>query len=369
VPEIDRRIQEIEKTLDSGRFTLSEEKQMLQEKSKLLKSRKALEALDGSGSDSSSLRLRLDQIKLRQSDLEVSITAKREEINTVSKQIDELNGVRAVEAAKRQDTRAELDRLRRELDAEFAKKKAAYDEYSEAKAAREASYLRSVARREEEARCEAIESEIDVLEKQLGRLSTDGAIDKKWNECTALLNFFSPFLPKSASTKTETETEAEALSAAKLRQAPALDLSKVEVLRKTEDCYYVPTKQRKGTKLAMSGNAAAASALPELNKLPFHILAALTDMSLPLPANVETDIPALVETLNQRRNDLKTHRDASLSEAEERRNEILAQIAACRARIENKDEQITASVIKKQSKEAQETEVVVIEAEAEAESC
>ena len=329
---------------------------MLQEKSKLLKSRKALEALDGSGSDTNSLRLRLDQIKLRQADLEVSITAKRDEINAVSKKIDELNGVRAAEAAKRQDSRAELDRLRRELDAEFGKKKAAYEEYAQAKAAREAAYLRGVARREEQARCEAIEAEIDELEKQLGRLSTDGAIDKKWNECTSLINFFTPYLPKTAS------AESAEASSSKTRQAPALDLSKVEVIRKTEDCYYVPTKQRKGQKSANSGNAGtSASALPELNKLPFHILAALTDMSLPLPSNVESDVPALIETLTQRRNDLQTHREASLAEAEGRRNEILAKIDACRARIENKEEQITAAVIKKQSKDTEETVEVVAE--------
>ncbi len=329
---------------------------MLQEKSKLLKSRKALEALDGTGSDTNSLRLRLDQIKLHQSDLDASITTKRDEIGIISKQIDEINGVRAVEVAKRQNSRAELDRLRRELDAEYAKKQAAWEEYLESKAAREAAYLRSVARREEQTRCEAIETEIDELEKKLGRLSTDGAIDKKWNECTALINFFTPYLPKAA-----VETTGGESTNAKIRQAPALDLSKVEVIRKSEDCYYVPTKQRKGPK----NSASTSTALPELNKLPFHILAALTDMSLSLPTNVETDIPALLETLNQRRCDLKSRRDASLAEADNHRNEILAQIAACRARIESKDEQITASVIKKQAKEA--VNEVELEAEAEIE--
>lgn len=365
VADVDRRIQEIEKTLDTGRFTLSEEKQMLQEKTKLLKTRKALEALDGTGSDTASLRLRLDQVKLRQGDLEASITAKREEINAVSKQIDELNGVRAAEAAKRQDSRAELDRLKRELDSEYAKKRAAFEEYQQAKAEREAAYLRAVARREEQARREAIENEIDELEKQLGRLTTETVIDKKWNECTALINFFTPYLPKSAETESNNSTTAS--TASKLRQAPALDLSKVEIIRKSEDCYYVPAKQRKGNKSSSSSastTTASSSNPSDLGKLPFHILAALTDMSLPLPNNVETDIPALLEVLNQRRNDLQSHREASVAEAETRRNEIMAQIAACRARIENKDEQITAAVIKKQAKqEAAATEETEVAAE------
>ena len=322
---------------------------MLQEKTKLLKARKALLAIDGTGSDTGSLRMRLDQIKLRQGDIEASITAKRDEINAVNKQIDELNGVRAAEAAKRQDTRTELDHLRRELDGEFAKLKVARDEYAEARAAREAAYLRAVARREEQARCEAIESEIDELEKKLGRLNTDSLIDKKWNECTNLINFFTPYLPKSVVAVDESSTATA--TASKLRQTPALDLSKVEVIRKTQDCYYVPAS-KKSNKSAKSSSSSASSNLPEINKLPFHILAAMTDMALPLPTNVETDVPALIETLNQRRSDLQGHRDASLAEAEARRAAIMEEIAACRAKIESKDEQITASIIKKQSKEA-----------------
>lgn len=349
VAEIDRRVAEIEITLDSGRFTLSEEKQMLGEKSKLLKARKALEALDGSGSDVNSLRMRLDQIKLRQADVEASITAKRAEINAVHKQIDEINGVQAAEYAKRQDGRAELDRLRALLDAEFAKKKAAYEELTEAKAAREAAYFRGVARREEQERCQAIEAEIDELEKQLGKMTTENVIDKKWNECTSLINFFTAFLPKSAST---TAPAAES----KIRQPPAIDLSKVEVInKKSQDCYYVPNKQ-KGKNKQASAQVAETSAAADLNKLPFHILAALTDMALPLPQNVETDVPALLETLNQRRNDLQGHRDASMAEIEARRGELLGQIAGLRAKIESKDEQITAAMVKKRIRDAEAAE-------------
>lgn len=318
---------------------------MLQEKSKLLKARKALEALDGSGSDVNSLRMRLDQIKLRQADIEAAITAKRAEINAVHKQIDEINGVQAAEYAKRQDGRAELDRLRALLDAEFAKKKAAYDEFNEAKAAREAAYFRGVARREEQERCQAIEAEIDELEKQLGKMTTENVIDKKWNECTSLINFFSAFLPKS-------ESSTASVTESKIRQPPAIDMSKVEVLnKKPVQSYYVPNKQKGKNKPVTSQTAETGAA--DLNKLPFHILAALTDMALPLPKNVETDVPALLETLNQRRNDLQSHRDASLAEIEARRGEILGQIAGLRAKIESKDEQITAAMVKKRIRDAE----------------
>jgi cell division protein YceG involved in septum cleavage len=166
--EIHRRIHAIESTLKSGLFTLSEECQMLQEVAKLLKMRKASENMDiTSGNDVANLRLRLDQIKLLQGDAEARITAKKEEINTVNAQIDALNGIRAAEQAKRADSKTEIKELRKELDAEYAKKKAAWDEYSQAKAAKKAAYVArnaSNAIQEEQARVALAEIEIDGLE-------------------------------------------------------------------------------------------------------------------------------------------------------------------------------------------------------------
>jgi hypothetical protein len=351
--EIDGRIREIESTLESGRFTLSEERQMLQEVTKLRKMRKALENMDGtSGNDVASLRLRLDQIKLRQGDADARITAKKEEINAANAQIDALNGVRAVEQAKRADSKTEIEGLRKELDAEYAKKKAAWDEYLQVKAAKEAAYHRMVARKEEQARVALIEDEIDELERKLGRLTSESVIDKKWNECTNLINFFLPFAPHVLESETVTTTAAPAKN---IRKVDQIDLSKVQVLKKDDECYFVSSKaSKKQQKKSAASDSPVASEAPaaDLSKLPFHILAALTDMALPVPKSVENDLPDLLRTIQSRRNDLQEHREASLAEMEQKRNVIIKEIEILRNKIESKDEQITASVVKKAEKAA-----------------
>lgn len=370
--EIDARIREIENTLESGRFTLSEERQMLQEVTKLRKMRKALENMDGSsGNDVASLRLRLDQIKLRQGDVEARISAKKEEINAVNAQIDALNGVRAVEQAKRADSKTEIEGLRKELDAEYAKKKAAWDEYLQAKAAKEAAYHRMIARKEEQARVTAIEDEIDELERQLGRLTTESVIDKKWNECTNLLNFFLPFAPHVLETANTGASATATKPAKNIRKTEGIDLSKVQVLKKEDECYFVPSKasKKQQKKTTETSSAASEETSADLSKLPFHILAALTDMALPVPKSVENDLPDLLRTIQSRRNDLQEHREASLAEMEQKRNVIIKEIEILRNKIDSKDEQITASVVKKAEKAAasigedeQEEEPVVQEA-------
>jgi hypothetical protein len=365
--EIDGRIHDIESTLESGRFTLSEERQMLQEVTKLRKMRKALENMDGtSGNDVASLRLRLDQIKLRQGDAEARITAKKEEINAVNAQIDALNGIRAVEQAKRADSKTEIEGLRKELDAEYAKKKAAWDEYLLAKAAKEAAYHRMVAKKEEQARVNLIEDEIDELERKLGRLTSESVIDKKWNECTNLINFFLPFAPHVLESESGTTT---ASTAKNIRKVDQIDLSKVQVLKKEDECYFVSSKaSKKQQKKSAASDSAVASEAPaaDLTKLPFHIIAALTDMTLPIPKSVENDLPDLLRTIQSRRNDLQEHREASLAEMEQKRNVIIKEIEILRNKIESKDEQITASVVKKAEKAAASEETAVAEEEEEA---
>lgn len=356
----------MESTLEGGRFTLSEERQMLQEITKLRKMRKALENMDGTtGNDVASLRLRLDQIKLRQGDVDDRITAKKEEINAVNSKIDALNGVRAVEQAKRADSKTEIEGLRKELDAEYTKKKAAWDEYLQVKTAKEAAYHRMVARKEEQARVAVIEDEIDELERNLGRLTSESVIDKKWNECTNLINFFLPFAPNVL----ENESVTPVAPAKNIRKVDGIDLSKVQVLKKEDECYFVSSKaSKKQQKKSAASESVAASETPaaDISKLPFHILAALTDMTLPIPKSVETDLPDLLRTIQSRRNDLQEHREASLAEMEQKRNVIIKEIEVLRNKIESKDEQITASVVKKAEKaeKAAASEEVVAEEEA-----
>ena len=344
--EIDARIHEIESTLEGGRFTLSEERQMLQEVTKLRKMRKALETMDGTtGNDVTSLRFRLDQIKLRQGDIEARITGKRDEVNKVNAEIDALNGVHIAEKNKRADTKTEIESLKKEIEALYAKKKEAWDEFVQVKAAKEAAYHRIIARREEQGRVSAIESEIDELERKLGHLTSESVIDKKWNECNNLINFFAPYISKDTIT-TVGDSESKPKAAAVTRNT-TVDLSKVQILKKEDECYFVPSKAKKQQKVA-----ATEEPVSELNKLPFHILAALADMTLPIPKSVEKDLPSLLETLQARRADLQSHRDASIADMENKRNAIIRDIETLRAKIDDKEEQITAAVVKKAEKAA-----------------
>lgn len=338
---------------------------MLQEVTKLRKMRKALENMDGnSGTDVASLRFRLDQLKLRQGNLEALITAKRDEISAVNSEIDALNGVQAAEKSKRADTKTEIESLKKELDAEYNKKKLAWDEYLQVKSAKEAAYHRMVAYKEEKARVAAIEDEIDELERKLGQLTTESVIDKKWNECNSLLNFFQPFL----ATKDSAAPESESKPRAAVRNT-TVDLSKVQVLKKEEECYFVASKASKKQQPKPAASAVSEDPNAALNKLPFHILAALTDMALPIPKSVDKDLPSLLDTLQARRSDLQSHRDASVAEMEGRRNAIIKDIEALHARAEAKEEQITASTVKKAEKaekaaEAETAKVAETEAEA-----
>ena len=285
VADIDRLVAEYERQLETNSFKLAEERQILQEVSKLRKAKKALQSLDGTGSDMGSLRLRMEALKGKLQERDDMFEALKAQQDAISEQLGKLDGVRAEHQAKGADRQKQLDSLKKDLDKEYENRRKAYAEHKESRRVAQATAIKAQAHRQEYQRRQEIEKEIDQLESKLSRLSSDSVADRRWNECTNLSAFFSSFVPK-----TEEDKPVESSESQSIRKPGAPSSDEFEVLKskyeRDEEFSFMGLKaiQPKSKPKKVSGSKQSSN--QDLSRLPISILAALTDMSLSPPSDL-----------------------------------------------------------------------------------
>lgn len=343
VGEIDYKIQELEKLVESGQFRLSEEKGLVQEISKLRKARRELITLDGSGSDAQSVGIRLESIKVQIQEKTTALANLREQSKRISAQIDELDGVRSEERGKQQDRRAQMDRCKKDLDAAYEERRALFEENQKAKKAQYEAKLRREARWAEEKRRRELRDQIEELEEKLALFNPETIHEKRMSECASLTAYFAQFTLQTNAAATA--APATSALAAPVGRAPKLgeELAGAEVVRKGEDedsFYFKPsskTLKKKAAAAAASSNQSHASNVPafSMNRVPIQVLAGLGDLSLPLPSTA-ADLPTLLESIERRRVELDARKDEGKEAMQEKRQEIEKQIAKLREEMEKK---------------------------------
>lgn len=327
--DIDRLIAEYEKQLETNAFKLAEERQILQEVSKLRKAKKALQSLDGSGSDMGSLRLRMDSLKSKLQERDNMFEALKAQQDAISEELGKLDGVRAEHQAKGADRQKQLDSLKKDLDKEYDNRRKAYAEHKESRRLAQAAAIKAQAHRQEYQRRQEIEKEIDQLESKLSRLSSDSVADRRWNECTNLSAFFSTFLPKT--------TEDKPSESQPTRKPGMPSSDEFEVLKskyeRDEEFSFMGLKAIQPKSKGKKVTGSKQSPNQDLSRLPISILAALADMSLSPPSDL-AGVGTLLKLLGERKSALQSDRASSQAILAVKQEQIVDQINELKAKLE-----------------------------------
>jgi chromosome segregation ATPase len=336
IPEIDARVAQLEEKIEVGSFSLSEEKQVLQDISKLKKTKKTLELLesgmsvDGRSStanDLGTLKMKEEVYRQKMTTKFTLVDEQKVKVETLEKELERLDGGKQ-EAMKRQKARsAEMDKLRKEIDAAYDERRKLIEEHKEAKQRQREQWERNQARRAEEAKREEVEDQIWELEKKMRNLNPASGVDKKIDECVNVANYFGAIMKPSSSTTTTTTTTTTA------SKPVAVDGDFV-VLKPKSDRDQVFIQTATATTASSSGSKKKQpSSSDTIGKLPLQILAALADLSLSVP-KLESQVPDLLKSLEEKKKGFEGQRAGLLAGVKEQEAKLQAEIDALKAQLQ-----------------------------------
>lgn len=368
ISEMENRVTQLEAQIESGQFKLIEEKQILAEISKLKKMRRALESIDGSSSDVGTTKLRMDKLRTQIGEKDDVINSAKAKLDEINKNIDEMNGSRAEAQAARQDRNATIDRLKKELDKLYQERRAAYEEYRATKKAQFEAREKREAKRAEYERRRELEDKLEELEEKLLAFNPETATDRKISECNNLRAFFAELIGMDATGATNTTDAAMSKAAEGIRQVKlSSDLADAEVIKKDEDDYFFAPKKKNasanksaaGVLSAAPTSSAVSSNTSLAKKMPYHIISALADLSLPIPATVG-DVPVLFKAIDAKKETFLNKQDDAAGDMENKRAALKEQIETLKKELEK-----PIKIEKKASNEAETTNEEKAEVDAE----
>ena len=325
VAEIDRRVAEMEKQLETNSFKLSEERAILQEVSRLKKAKKTLQEMEAGAKGSEGVRFEVAKVKLKE--VEESLDAARAELEKVNEELRRIDGVKMEAQVKAADREKQVERLKAELDAAFAERRKAYEDNKEAKRLSQVAYQKAQARKAEYARRDQIRDQIEELEEKMNKLVTSDPATVRYAECTNLEAHFTSLLGNQPKSSVE--------SSAPKTSAPAASNGFVALKSKEErDAEFELIGAGVGKSSSAKKSSAPKNAQPtqDLSRLPISILAALADLGLTPP----TDLPAvstLLKTIAEKKATLESGRQASQAALDEKQEAIKKEIEQLRSQL------------------------------------
>lgn len=292
VPEIEAQIAQYETQLETNSFKLSEEKQIVSEISKLNKAKRTLSSLDESN-NVLGLKARSDAIWEKIKARDVLLDGLRSQIEAASAKLDELNGIRTAERVSKEERQAQLDKLNGELREAYETRSKTYEENKASRAAAFEARIKRDARFKEERRCQEIDEKIADLEERLLGCNSETMLDKKLAECNNMIAYFTDL------SKGEKPVEAARVSALLAPVGRTVEplADAVVIKKKDDDVFFMGAgAKKKGPKKAAAEGAAVSHT--SLGKLPMHVLAGLTGLSLAIPSSTD-QLPILLAALRQ----------------------------------------------------------------------
>ncbi|KAI0347556.1 hypothetical protein BDW22DRAFT_1405056 [Trametopsis cervina] len=305
VAEVDERIKQLDKQVESGNMKLADEKRALAEITSLRRSRRAVEGFQAEESSIQSERATAEELKKQLDDPERKATSDRydaiqAELDELKKQGDEVHASRTLQA---------------ELDVLYNRKRESALHYREANDKFFAKVSEDRARRAERERAQrAADEEAKKLEivTRLREEAEVPAFQAQIEDCQTLINSFSG-KPSGQLSITDAEKEK-----ANLVGVPDLDIRKVDssaseglVVRKKkgedDESYFVGGggKAKKGRKQGGKPAPGADASVPEPSSsdrlnVPLATLSALLSLSIPPPVS-SADVPRVIQDLTTKR--------------------------------------------------------------------
>jgi uncharacterized coiled-coil DUF342 family protein len=341
VEECDRRIGELERLIEQGSLPLRDEKGKLQEISKLRKNRKALEGLVTDNAVESvdpnvALKAKVDILKSRLDGKWAESKQLRKDLSAAKEQLRALDGDKEQALKREQEREAQVAALKLQLDAVYAEKRAAYEDFKRQKAERAAAYERNQQRREELRKRQEVEDQLDVLYKRLRSIDPRTHADRQLNECVNVGNYFGDLLTPMtthAATAHVPTTEPPAAGARKPDTPNADEWAPVTLKAHRGDVYYqAPLAAAATRKSSAAANGSSASSSLLTQKHPIQILGALSDLGLTVPHSVE-DAKQLLVDVGRRRETIEEARDRALESVKARQDEVQRDIDVLKAKL------------------------------------
>ncbi|KAI0092657.1 hypothetical protein BDY19DRAFT_983268 [Irpex rosettiformis] len=316
--DIENRIAQLHKQVESGNLKLADEKRALAEISQLNRNKRIVEGFQADEDIIQAGRDKIAELKKELDNPEGIAKAERydtiqAELDEIKKQNDEIHAIRSRLLDERTALQAQLDIL-------YNRKRDSAQNYRAANDRFYAKLSEDRARRAERERAQRAADEEAKKAEIANRLREEAeipAFQAQIEDCDTLINYFSG---KPSGTLSTARAEKEK---AHLAGVTDLDIRKVEttqseglVIRKKkgeeEDSYFVGGKGKKGKKNHNHGHKAAPAASPDapattaeasssdrLN-VPLPTLSALLSLSIPPPTS-SVDLPRVIEDLNTKK--------------------------------------------------------------------
>ncbi|KZT74413.1 hypothetical protein DAEQUDRAFT_761273 [Daedalea quercina L-15889] len=310
--EVDDRIKQLERQVESGNLKLGDEKRALAEISQLKRSRRIVEGFQAEQESIEVDRARADELRKQLDDPEAKAASERYDV--LKAELDELKKEGDELAANRNKLFDERNNLSSELDVLYNRKRESAQRFRDANDKYFTKMNEERARRAERARAQRAaeeEAKKKELAEQIREEAEAPAFQAQIEDCQTLVDYF------SGKTSAPSLSEKEDKSVAGV---PKLELRKVEaapaegmVVRKKKgedaDNYFV-AKPRKGQKVqkgtvkpapAESNNSTsdASSSQSQLH-VPLPTLSALLSLSITPPTST-ADVPRIVEDLKAKK--------------------------------------------------------------------
>jgi hypothetical protein len=298
VGEIDAKIADLTKQVDSGTMRLVDEKKALSEISTLTRHRKGFAGFEEGQNKIDAKRTENAELKKALDDPEAR--ALEEKYDAVRKELDQMNAARDDDRKNFTSLKDEKDRLHQEQQGSYQKIKEIKDAYFQARKAHKAYEDELYQQRRERQKAERDTYEKErrkkVAEQKLEEASQPAYLDEILTT-EGLIRYFDPSSAVSDSKKEPGKFEASAQ-----RTVDDSALKGMKVMKKEEEDFFVGGAGKKKGK----GKKAA----PEATKfnMSIGIIEELGKVGVEPPSN-QSDVPAVVEKLKGKLDDWKKDQD------------------------------------------------------------
>ncbi|KAH9943411.1 uncharacterized protein BXZ73DRAFT_97452 [Epithele typhae] len=320
VVEVEDRIRQLEKQVESGSMKLVEEKRALQEISQWKRSRRIVEGFQAEQDTIDAERAAAEELRKQLDDPVAKAASER--YDTIKKELDEIKKENDEAYASRSKLLDERTAFQTQLDELYGRKRDSAARFKDANDRFYTKLTEDRARRAERLRTQREEQEAAKKKEIVDRIRDEAdtpAFQAQIEDCQTLVDYFS-----GKSTASTLSTQKPLIERADVAGVAKLDIRKVEakpdgvVVRKKkgedEESYFIGAGKKKGGKKggakpapspapAPAADAEAEVAAPtaggQLN-VPLPILTALLSLSIPPPTST-TDVPRVIEDLKTKK--------------------------------------------------------------------
>ncbi|OCH94074.1 hypothetical protein OBBRIDRAFT_789603 [Obba rivulosa] len=303
VAEVEERIRQLEKQVESGTLKLGDEKRALQEISNCKRSRRIVEGFQADQASIETDRAQAEELRKQLDDPEAKAASER--YDAIKAELDELKKESDEAYANRNKLLDERSAVQAQLDSLYNQKRESAQRFREANDRYWQKVNEDRARRAERARAQRAAEEEAKKKELVERLREEAeapAFQAQIEDCQTLIDYFSGKTTGTPSFSADSGSTVKK----ELDGVPKLEIRKVEgpgegmVVRKKkgddDEAYFVGGKSKKGKKSNIKTTASPSEGASGRLDIPLPTLSALLSLSIPPPTS-PADIPRVIEDL------------------------------------------------------------------------